>query len=122
MTDKDFGDISFPDFFYYTLTNWIPEDKMTDKEKDAYPSYVTCKGYLKVCTHEQAWRDAWDKADTEDRKKCLDLPNWDNEVFKEISGIDVEKELHVKNTVQEFTLQEIADKLGVDVSTLRIKE
>jgi len=26
----------------------------------------------------------------------IDLPNWDNEIFKKISGIDVEKELGIK--------------------------
>jgi len=87
-------DINFPKFFYYELTEWICDSDMTDKEKDAYPSYVTCGGYLKSYTDKQAWRNSWDKTDEEDRRKCFDLPNWSNEIFKEISGIDVEKELN----------------------------
>lgn len=113
-------DISYPSFFYYVLTEWIEENKMTDKEKDAYPSYVTCGGYLKSYTDKQAWRNSWDKATREDKEKCFKLPNWDNEIFKEISGIDVEKELGTTETV--LTLADIADKFGIDVSTLRIKE
>ena len=67
---------------------------MSDKEKDAYPSYVTCGGYLKTRGYHEAWRESWDNADEEDRRKVPELPNWNNEIFKEISGIDVEKELN----------------------------
>ena len=87
-------DIVWPDFFFFTLTAWIYENDMNDKEKEAYPSYVTTGGYLKCKTYLGAWRESWEKATLEDKKKCLALPNWDNEIFKQISGIDVEKELN----------------------------
>ena len=112
--------IIFPDFFWYILTEWIEESAMTDKEKEAYPSYVTCKGYLKSYTDKQAWRNSFEKASKEDKEKCFALPNWNNEMFKEISGIDVEKEL--KTTEHVLTLAEIAEKFGLDVKNLRIKE
>ncbi len=51
---------------------------------------------------QKAWRASWDKASDEDRRKVYALPNWDNEIFKEISGIDVDKEL---NTPKEISLQ-----------------
>ncbi len=98
---------------------------MSDKEKEAYPSYVTCGGYLKCRTYQQAWRESWDNASLEDRKKVMSLPNWNNEIFKEISSIDVEKELNIRNEKEEFveiTLEEIAELKGVDVSKLRIKK
>ena len=88
------GEIIYPNFFYFDLTKWICENEMTDKEKTAYPSYVTTGGYLKSWSYLSAWRESWDKASLEDRKKVLALPNWDNEIFKQISGIDVEKELN----------------------------
>ena len=66
---------------------------MTKEEKEEYPEYKTTGGYLKTIDYQEAWKVSWDKADDEDRRKCLDLPNWNNELFLEISGIDVEKEL-----------------------------
>ncbi len=95
-TEVKIEDIIFPKFFYFNLTEWIDEKDMNDKEKEAYPTYVTTQGYLKCKSHHQAWRESWDEADLEDKKKCLSLPNWNNELFKEISGIDVEKELNEK--------------------------
>ena len=83
-TDVKQEDIKFPDFFFFVLTEWIDEDR----------------GYLKSYKYKQAWRNSWDKANEEDRKKCFALPNWDNELFKEISGIDVEKELNEKSGIE----------------------
>lgn len=83
-----------PDFFKFDLTEWVREEVMTQKEKDEHPSYNTTGGYLKTLGYKEAWRRAWDSADDGDRRKCLDIPNWDNELFLEISGIDVEKELN----------------------------
>ena len=95
-------DINFPNFFYFDLTTWIYEGDMSDEEKEAHPSYVTTGGYLKIKTYRGAWRENWDNADEEDKRKVLELPNWDNEIFKDISGIDVEKELNTpKKTVNE---------------------
>ncbi len=99
LTDKDYGDIVFPDFFYYTLAEWVYEADMRDKEKKAHPSYVTTGGYLKSYNDKTAWRNSWDKADEEDRRKVLELPNFDNDIFKEISGIDAEKELNEEEEI-----------------------
>jgi len=114
-----------PNFFYYTFIEWITELEMSDKEKEAYPSYVTCGGYLKSYDHHTAWRTSWDKAELEDRKRVMDLPNWNNIIFKEISGIDVEKELNIRNDTPdtvEVTLEDIAQWKGCKVEDLRIKE
>ena len=114
-TDIPRSQVSYPNFFRYTLTEWIYESDMSESEKRSYPSYVTAGGYLKCYDAKTAWRNSWDKANKEDRLKCLALPNWNNEIFKEISGIDVEKELNMWNDAPEYvevTLQEIADNMG----------
>ena len=36
----------------------------------------------------------------EEHKELLKLPNWDNEVFKEISGIDAEAEIAKESEVE----------------------
>ena len=91
-------ELDFPQFFYFDLTEWIYEADMTDKEKEEFSTYKTTGGYLKKKKYKEAWREAWDKATEEDKKKCLTLPNWDNEIFKEISGIDVEEELSISKS------------------------
>ena len=70
----------------------------TDEEREEHKKEIeTCGGFLKTIGYKEAWRKSWNEADDEDRRKVLELPNWDNEVFKEISGIDVEKELGIIN-------------------------
>jgi hypothetical protein len=63
--------------------------EMTDKEKEAYPSYVTNGGYLKVNTClKAAYIEAWEKANKEDRDKTFKLPNFDPVVFEQIFGFN----------------------------------
>ncbi len=89
-------EIDFPDFFYFDLTEWIQKESMTDEEKKEHPEYKTTGGYLKTLEYKDAWRKAWDNAKMSEKRKVLELPNWNNEIFKEITGIDVEKELKEK--------------------------
>lgn len=90
------SEIVFPDYFYFEMNTWVDEEHMTKKEKEENDQYRVTGGYLKVRDYKDAWREAWDNADDKDRRKTLALPNWDNEIFREITGIDVEKELSVK--------------------------
>ena len=53
----------------------------------------TCGGFLKTLEYKGAFRLAWDKASKEEHKKLLNLPNWNNDIFKDISGIDAEAEI-----------------------------
>ena len=48
---------------------------------------------MKTLSYKEAFRIAWDKADKEEHRKLLNLPNWNNEIFMEISGIDAESEI-----------------------------
>ena len=73
----------------YTDTEFISDYKMTNEEKTAHPEYVTIGGYLKTVHHEADVQGWWD--DLGDRKKetIKALPNFDAEIFKEITGITV---------------------------------
>ena len=93
-TDKNRDEIDFPQFLYFDLTVWVSHDTATDEEKEEYKKEIeTCGGFLKTLEYKEAFRLAWDKASKEEHKKLLDLPNWNNEIFKEISGIDAEAEI-----------------------------
>ena len=89
-------DIEFPDFFYFDLTQFVSYDTATDEERKEHKKEIEARGgFLKTIGYKEAWRKSWDKAYDEDRRKVLSLPNWDNAVFFEITGIDVEKELGI---------------------------
>ena len=60
---------------------------MTDQEKKDHPDAYVCDGYLKTISYKTAWRKSWDKADNADRNRLFELPNFDPDIFEEISGI-----------------------------------
>ena len=94
MTDKKRCDIDIPNWCYFDLNIWVSHDTATEEEKEEHKKEIeTCGGFLKTLDYKDAWRLAWDKASVEERKELFDLPNWDNEVFKEITGIDAEAEI-----------------------------
>ena len=80
-----------PDWIYFYLTLWISESTMTQKEKDDHPTYKTTGGYLKSYTYKEAWANAYKEATDADIALTLKLPNFDYDVFEEISGIDLRK-------------------------------
>ena len=87
-------EINIPNFCYFDLTIWVSYDTATDEEKEEHKAEIeTCGGYLKTLKYKEAWKLAWDKVGKEEHKQLLKLPNWDNEVFKEITGIDAEAEI-----------------------------
>ena len=96
MTDKKIGDIDIPSWCYFDLTVWVSHDTASEEEKQKHKSEIkACGGFLKTLDYKDAWRIAWNKASIEERKELFDLPNWDNQVFKEITGIDAENEIRL---------------------------
>ncbi|KKR56909.1 MAG: hypothetical protein UT94_C0024G0003 [Candidatus Uhrbacteria bacterium GW2011_GWF2_40_263] len=105
-------DLEFPNYFYFDITEWIPEEAMTDEEKVAHDTYKTTGGYLRSYEYQEAFRKSWKNASDEDRRKTLTLPNWNNELFL--------KELSIKSN--EYSMDEVAKALGVDVKKLKIRK
>ena len=94
MTDKKRCDIDIPSWCYFDFTVWVSHDTATEEEKIEHKTEIEiCGGFLKTINYKDAWRIAWNKASIEERKKLFDLPNWDNQVFEEITGIDAETEI-----------------------------
>ena len=90
-----------PSWMYSSLIQWIDEDNMSDKEKEAYPTYITTGGYLKVYSNlKQVYIEAWDKASKADKLLTFKLPNFGIEVFKEIFGFTPIIKDKVKITVE----------------------
>ena len=86
---SDWLNATKPNWMSVYLTQWVEESKMSDKEKQAYPSYVTIGGYLKFYTSlKHAYIESWEKASKEDRELTYKLPNFDPIVFEEIFGFN----------------------------------
>lgn len=86
---QEWIDADKPSFLYFNLTEWIHESNMSSEEREANPSYKVTGGYLKKYEYKEAFKKSWDKASKEDQQKVFTLPNFDAEIFKQISGIDV---------------------------------
>ena len=96
MTNYKGKDIKIPSWCYFDLTVWVSHDTASEEEKTEHKAEIEiCGGFLKSINYKDAWRLAWNKASIEERKKLFDLPNWDNQVFKEITGIDAENEIRL---------------------------
>ena len=71
------------------VVEWIYENDMTDEEKENHPEYKTTGGYLKVLDETECAQMWWDNANEEVKQCILDLPNFNADIFKECTGIDV---------------------------------
>ena len=92
---SDWKNADKPNWIYVNLTEWVLGGAMTDKEKEAYPSYVTTGGYLKCYSSlKEAYIESWEQASTEDREKTFKLPNFDIGVFEEVFGFIPKIETH----------------------------
>jgi len=88
-----------PSFLYFNLTEWILEEDMTIEEKTLYPDSHITGGYLKKYEYKEALQKSWNKADPKDRIQIKDLPNFDADIFYEISGIKVDNPVKRKITI-----------------------
>ena len=70
---------------------------MSNEEKINNPNFYINLGYLKTIEYKDAWLNAWNKAKMKDDfkeeyNKLVNIPNFDKEIFKEITGIDIDKD------------------------------
>ena len=71
--------------------NYIWSQYMSDDEKKKHPEAQTTGGYLRKADTTKAVNEWWKKLDIEDKEEIKALPNFDSEIFKEITGIDVDE-------------------------------
>lgn len=72
-------------------TIWIPESNMSEEEKVSFPNYKTLGGYLKKydLPFKEGVKLAWAKQSKFDKERWLKIPNFDADIFLEITGVDV---------------------------------
>ena len=90
MFNKDTGlkrsEIDIP-FIELKITEWIPESAMTEEQKRSDPNFSVKGGTLIRRTYHEAWKKAWGELCEANKQRFLDLPNFDANIFEEITGI-----------------------------------
>lgn len=79
------------DTISYNALQWVYSDKMTEEEKEQHPKYKTTGGYLKELDKSKCGQLWWDNLLDYNKNVIKSLPNFDAEIFKEITGIDINK-------------------------------
>lgn len=69
---------------------WVWDDDMTDEEKEQHPEYSVTGGFLKHIEKETGRQMRWDGLSDRQKDIVMQLPNFDKDIFKEITGITVE--------------------------------
>lgn len=72
----------------------IDEKDMTDKEKEEHSEYQTTGFYLKKLSLEKIAEErqkCWNELSQEQKDIVMAIPNFDKEIFKETTGIDVDR-------------------------------
>ena len=85
----DWDNAQKPCCLYFSLTKWICESAMSDVEKQENPSYSHTGGYLKAFDYKDAFTKSVTEASKEDRDLIRALPNFNADIFLEISGVDL---------------------------------
>ena len=101
-TNKKFSEIEHPDFSNYILTEFIGSKDMTRAEKERFSNHGNVGGCLRTYSYKEMWQKGWAKDSEENRQKFKNLPNFDADIFFEITGIDVRKEISCNGKVVEI--------------------
>ena len=91
MSLSEFRDSEYYDALIsspFKLTEWI---EYTDKEKKEDINKAMMGGYLKKYTYKDACKNWWNNMSEENKKIILSIPNFDKDVFKDITGIIILK-------------------------------
>jgi hypothetical protein len=79
-----------PQFIYnLILTKWISFEEMTEDEKINNPKAYLSNGYLKTLSYKESWENAFKEARENDIVLLKNLPNFDSDVFFEITGLKI---------------------------------
>lgn len=82
------------------LTKWVDENELKDSEKSDTTRQLG--GKLKVFTYEEAWTNFWWES-TQKQKDCiLNIKQFDADIFKGITGIDIKVDLEVFEAIKKL--------------------
>jgi len=67
---------------------WVDISAMTPDEKEKHREAATTGGCLRMVDETDQRQDWWDNLSEDKKASVLNLPNFDPEIFKEVTGID----------------------------------
>ena len=73
------------------ILKWRTCENMTDKEKKNHSECSVTGGFLEYIENETKRQMWWNKLSDIDKDAVMSLPNFDKDIFKEITGIDVDE-------------------------------
>ena len=73
----------------FNLTKWINIYEMSEEEKVKHPEYKNLNGYLKQYSYKEACQNMWNNFTKQERNKIKKIPNFNKDIFFEITGIEV---------------------------------
>jgi len=92
---------------------------MTEEQKNNPDYEDRAWGILVEYWYKEAFQRSFNRLSVDEKKKQIkqlkELPNFDKDIFFEISWIDIEEKT-------ELTLEEIAEKFNIPVENLKIKK
>ena len=74
----------------FPLAEWV---YYTEEEKQLDEDKRNIGGYLKANTYKEACQKWWDGLTDENKEIIKSLPNFDNEIFEEITGIKIVRKI-----------------------------
>lgn len=72
------------------VLHFIPNGDMTNEERKQYPEYSVTGGFLKYVEKETRRQMWWKGLSDSEKDIVMQLPNFDKDIFKEITGITVD--------------------------------
>jgi len=76
--------IVYPDL---KITAWVELNDLPKEEQSEVAKQMG--GILKTLTYKEAWSEYWNRASKEDKEWFTKLPNFDEIIFEEITGIKI---------------------------------
>ena len=73
----------------FVLTEWVDWVYMSDEEKGNNRNAYVNNGYLRVYTYKEAWANLWSKLTDDQKELFKTLPNFDADIFRDITGIAI---------------------------------
>lgn len=71
------------------VVKWVSASDMTEEEKAEYPTYKTTGGYLKELDESKGVQEWWNNLSSSEKDIILSLPNFDENIFFQITGIRI---------------------------------
>ena len=71
------------------VVDWIWSDNMTDEEKEQHPEYEVVGGYLKILDESECGQLWWDSLSERYKNIIKAMPNFDKEIFEDVTGIKI---------------------------------